>query len=223
MAPPRQAGFRIVRAAAARPRLLGAALAALAVGLLLPSAFNPSTRILMAWDAGTLLHLALTWTMMARADTKHLRQRAVMQDAGAVVVLALTILASLASLGAIAVELRGLHDMPPTDMPPRLLLVGVTLLCSWLFVQTLFALHYGHDYYSGAEGARKGLAFPGDGAPDYWDFLYFAATIGAASQTSDVTIVSKRMRRFVLAHTILSFLFNTTVLALAINVGASLI
>lgn len=223
MAASRQGGSRFLRAATTRPRLLGAALAGLAAGLTLPGALDPSTRLLVAWDVGTLLHLVLTWTMMARAETHHLRERAVTQDEGAVVVLALTILASLASLGAIAMELHGLHDRPPADVPPRLALVGVTLLVSWLFVQTLFALHYAHDYYSGAEGARRGLAFPGDGAPDYWDFLYFAATIGAASQTSDVTVVSKRMRRFVLAHTVLSFFFNTTVLALAINVGASLI
>src|SRR3954471_2114409 len=89
-----------------------------------------------------------------------------------------------------------------------------------------FALHYAHDYYGGPGADRGGLAFPKDSPErdaDYWDFLYFAVTIGAASQTSDVTVVSHRTRRYVLAHTILSFLFNTTVLALAINVGASLL
>ena len=86
----------------------------------------------------------------------------------------------------------------------------------------MFALHYAHDFYAGEED-RRGLAFPGEERPDYWDFLYFSFNLGAASQTSDVQIEARRMRRFVLAHTILSFLFNTTVLALAINVGASLL
>jgi uncharacterized membrane protein len=86
----------------------------------------------------------------------------------------------------------------------------------------MFGLHYAHDYYAG-EDDRRGLKFPGDTAPDYWDFLYFSFNLGAAAQTSDVQIEAPRMRRFVLAHTIVSFLFNTGVLALAINVGASLV
>ena len=135
----------------------------------------------------------------------------------------MTIVAALASLAAIAVELHGIRDSGGARIEGgRLMLAGGTILASWIFVHTMFALHYAHDYYAGGDD-RGGLKFPTDTPPDYWDFLYFSFTMGAASQTSDVTVVASRMRRFVLAHTILSFLFNTTVLALAINVGASLL
>ena len=101
----------------------------------------------------------------------------------------------------------------------------MTILCSWLFVHTSFALHYAHEFYGeGRDDLIGGLRFPEPNYdPDYWDFLYFAANLGAAAQTSDVMVTGQRMRRLVLAHTILSFLFNTTILALAVNVGASLL
>ena len=147
------------------------------------------------------------------------------EDAGAIVVLLMTVVAAVVSLAGIAAELSDIRSGTGEGPVLRRVLAGVTLLVSWLFVQSMFALHYAHDYYGGEEGKRGGLDFPLDRTrdPDYWDFLYFALTIGAASQTSDVTVVSHRTRRFVLAHTVLSFLFNTTVLALAINVGASLL
>jgi len=216
-----------VRALLARQRLLIAVVAAVALFPLLPAGERLSTRLLLAWDAGVVLNLLLTWAMMARSDVDDLRTRAgAIEDAGAVAVLILTVAAAVASLAAIAAELRGLYGATGEGPALRLGLAAATILFSWLFVQTMFAVHYAHDYYGGPDGDRGGLAFPKDTPErdaDYWDFLYFAITIGAASQTSDVTVVSHRTRRFVLAHTILSFLFNTTVLALAINVGASLL
>jgi uncharacterized membrane protein len=130
--------------------------------------------------------------------------------------------ASVTSLGAIAVELLGVHADPAQQQVFGLLVVAATILCSWFFVHTIYAIHYAHEYYAD-EGRRLGLQFPDEDKPDYWDFLYFSFTMGAAAQTSDVIIVSKRMRRLALAHTILAFLFNTTILALAVNVGAGLL
>jgi uncharacterized membrane protein len=100
--------------------------------------------------------------------------------------------------------------------------VAVAILCSWFFVHTIFAFHYAHEYYGDA-GERRGLTFPHESKPDYWDFLYFSFNFGAAGQTSDVVIVSKRMRRRALGHILVSFLFNTTILALALNIGAGLL
>ena len=213
---------RGVHAVRARPRLLTSAAVALAVVLVLPES-RVSTRLLVGWDVGVLLNLVLVWTMMALSSHAALQRRADREDAGAVVVLVVTIAAAIASLVAIALELHGIKDTGGGRVETgRLGLAGGTILLSWFFVHTMFALHYAHDYYAG-EDDRGGLKFPDEAKPDYWDFLYFAFTMGAASQTSDVTVVASRMRRFVLAHTILSFLFNTTVLALAINVGASLL
>jgi len=94
---------------------------------------------------------------------------------------------------------------------------------SWGFIHTMFALHYAHDYY-GEHGAGKGgLAFPGEQVPDYWDFVYFAFVIGMTSQVSDVAVASRPIRRTVNAHGVVSFFFNTALLALSVNLAASAI
>lgn len=213
---------RSLRTFTSRPRLLVAAALGVVALFVLPTA-RLSTRLILAWDIASGLHLVLAWIMMATSRYADLQRRADKEDVGAVVVLVLTVGAAIASLVAIAFELHGIHDAGGAEQQGgRLALAAATILISWFFVHTMFALHYSHDYYAG-EDDRGGLKFPQDRHPDYWDFLYFSFTMGAASQTSDVSITAPRMRRFVLAHTILSFLFNTTILALAINVGASLL
>jgi uncharacterized membrane protein len=213
----------VARSFASRPRLLIAIAAAVLSYPLLPDGWRLTTRLLACFDVGTVLYLVLAWVMMARSSIDHMRERATGEDEGALAVLVLTLGAAVASLGAIAVELHGIHEPGAESAPLRLVLVGITILASWLFVHTIFALHYAHECY-GREEHASGLDFPGpDREPDYWDFLYFSVTIGAAAATSDVDVVDHHVRRLVLAHTILAFLFNTTVLALAINVGASLL
>ena len=108
----------------------------------------------------------------------------------------------------------------------HVVMAAATILLFWLVTQVAFTFHYAHEFYQPDEGPEPfeaGLAFPGNGQPDYWDFFYFSTSIGAASQTSDVSIRTKSLRRLVTLHAILSFFFNTAVLALAINIGASLI
>jgi uncharacterized membrane protein len=97
----------------------------------------------------------------------------------------------------------------------------VTILLSWSFIQVIFAFHYAHEFYAEHRGQAGGLGFPDDDVPDYWDFLYFAFVIGMTSQVSDVTVKSQVLRRTVTAHSLLSFIFNVTLLALAINLAAS--
>jgi uncharacterized membrane protein len=192
------------------------------VAIAVPHKFGLSTRLLIGWDAGVCLYLTLTWRMMLRSGIHQLRQRAAVLDEAEWLILALTILASVASLAAIGAELHGVKAASPASQPWRITLAASTILVSWFFVHTMLALHYAHDYYARERG--RGLEFPEHiREPSYWDFMYVSFTIGAASQTSDVTISSSRIRRVALAHTILSFLFNTTILALAINVGASLL
>ncbi|MBM6583113.1 DUF1345 domain-containing protein [Microvirga sp. BT689] len=205
-----------------RPRLLGSALAACLVFAVLPSSWAVNSRLLVAWDIGVVCYLGLACIMALRSSTAKMQERAAQEDESAVVVLALTLGASVASLAAIAVELASNRDTQSGQQAFSLGMAAVTILCSWFFVHTIYAIHYAHEYYGDA-GERRGLAFPHEGWPDYWDFLYFAFNLGAAAQTSDVAIVSKRMRRLALAHTILAFLFNTTILALAVNVGAGLL
>ena len=205
-----------------RPRLLGSALMACLVFAVLPAAWAVNSRLLVAWDAGVVCFLALAWIMAARSSTAKMQERAALEDVTAVMFLVLTLAASIVSLVAIAAELSGIRDDGSDRQAFRLIVAAATILCSWFLVHTIYAIHYAHEYYGDA-GERQGIAFPHREKPDYWDFFYFSFTIGAAQQTSDVVIVSKRMRRLALAHTILAFLFNTTILALAVNVGAGLL
>ncbi|MGO4706437.1 DUF1345 domain-containing protein [Microvirga sp. 2MCAF38] len=205
-----------------RPRLLISMVIAGIIYALLPRTWQVNTRLLVTWDAGVFMYLATLAVMFARSTTEQMRRRASMEDVGAVVVLILTLSAALASLGAIVIELHGIHDSGASQQVFRISIAIATILCSWLLVHTIFATHYAHEYY-GDGGERGGLKFPKETQPDYWDFLYVAFNFGAAAQTSDVIVCSRRMRRLALGHSILAFLFNTTVLALAVNVGAGLI
>jgi uncharacterized membrane protein len=205
-----------------RSRLYGSLLAGAALFVVLPAPWRLSTRMLMAWDLGVTLYLGLAGWMMTRATIEAMKDRADQEDDGAAAILALTVSAALASLAAIGAELHGIRSAVEEGVVLRLVLAAFTILCSWFFLHVVFAIHYAHEFYADA-GSRPALVFPNESNPDYIDFLYFSFTVGAAAQTSDVSVDSRRMRRIVLTHTVLSFLFNTTVLALAVNVGAGLL
>lgn len=216
---------RILRLVRARPRLFIVTAVALGVGMFLPDAVAQAavTRWLIAWNTGTLLYVLLAAVMMARSSQDHMRRRAQLQDDGQRVILLLVFFAALASLAAIAGELVVVKDLHGLVRAGHIALAGLTVLSSWAFIQVMFALHYAHEYYGAAsQGLRAGLEFPGGEAPDYGDFFYFAAVIGTSGQTADVPFVSRPMRRIGTLHCILAYLFNTTVLALLINIGASL-
>ncbi|WP_237153697.1 DUF1345 domain-containing protein [Oryzibacter oryziterrae] len=214
---------RAITVLRARPRLISGIVLGFLVYFLLPTSLEPPTRILIGWDTGVCLYLIMTWKMMAGSDVHALRRRAAQHDEGEWTILLLAMSASLVSLVAIGVDLhRAKLAVGGTEIW-RVAVSTLTIIVSWFFVHTVMAQHYAHDYYL-RENHGRGLEFPEHiTEPDYWDFLYVSFTIGAASQTSDVTIASQRIRRVALAHTILSFLFNTTILALGINVGASLL
>jgi uncharacterized membrane protein len=217
---------RLPRAIRARPRLLFVMSVAIAIGAWLPAsiAHEAVSRWLIAWNTGTLLYVVLAAVMMVRSSHHHMRHRAQLQDDGQLVILALVAVATVASLAAIAGELGVVRDLahgPRRDA--HIALAGLTVLSSWAFIQVMFTLHYAHDWYlAKCHGRTPGLQFPGEEEPDYGDFFYFAAVIGTSGQTADVCFVTKPMRRIGSLHCILAYLFNTTVLALLINIGASL-
>jgi uncharacterized membrane protein len=156
----------------ARPRLVIATLLGLSTLVMLPATLSATTRALVAWDIGAGLYLALAWTMMLRANVERMRLRAKQQDDGAVVVLALTVFASIASLAAIVLELMGAKGHSPREQHLHLALSVVTILCSWFLVHTAFALHYAHEFYEDTPGTKQGcLTFPGNSEPKYLDFL----------------------------------------------------
>ena len=156
--------------------------------------------------------------MMARAPVAEIRKHADAQDEGAFALMVLTVAAAMASMGAIFAELAREGDMEPLSYA----LAIATVVLSWAFIHTIFALHYAYDFYG--EGQRaNGLKFPGDAKPDYWDFVYFSFVIGMTFQVSDVAVTNKWIRRSVVAHGVLSFFFTTTVVALTVNMAANAI
>src|SRR5437763_1389698 len=212
----------LIRVILARPRLATSAMLGIAVITLLSSSgMLLSRRLLIGWDVGIALYLVLVYTLMARTGIGEIRAHAADQDEGRLAMLVLTVFAALASLGAILAELGVSSGAPRT--PVQLALATTTIVLSWAFTHTIFALHYAHDYY-GEHGAKhSGLNFPGDEEPDYWDFVYFSFVIGMTSQVSDVAVTSKLIRQTVAAHGIVSFFFNATLLALTVNIAASAI
>ena len=215
----------LVRHIRTRPRLFVAAAAAVATSLLLPTGLAPHlvTRLLVGWNVGTCLYVILAVMMMVSSTHHHILRRAQLQDDGERVILLLAAITGVASLAAIGGELVVVKDMHGLVKAAHISLAGVTVLSSWAFIQVMFAIHYAHEYYAAVgRGEPGGLAFPQDDQPNYGDFFHFAAIIGTSGQTADVAFVSKSMRRIGTVHCILAYLFNTTVLALVINIGASL-
>jgi len=208
-----------VRVVYARPRIFISILIGFSAFFVLPGAQGLVARLLISWDIFATLYLALAYIMMFRCGLAHIRRNAVMQDDGRFLILLVTALGAFASIGAIVFELGGTHRSPQA-----LALATVTIALSWAVVHTSFALHYAHDYYRGAEPG--GLQFPSvdrhDHA-DYWDFVYFSFVIGMTAQVSDVGITDKTIRRTATAHGIISFVFNTALLALMVNIAASAI
>lgn len=216
----------LMRQLHARPRLLTSLCVAILVFVLLPATVVPHviTRALLAWNVGACLYLLLAAVMLSRASQEHLCWRARVQDEGRIAVLAVTVLATLASLVAIFAELAAVKDMQGQVRIEHVALTVLTIVTAWCFVHLMFALHYAHDFYlDRGRGGDGGLAFPGTTEPGYHDFLYFACVIGTSGQTADVSFTSRAMRRIGLLHCILAYAFNTTVLALTINIASGLI
>ena len=183
-----------------------------------------ATRLLVGWDIGVALYLLLIHWTMARCDIARIRRRAAEQDEGAFAILLMTMAATFASLVAIIFALGGSKQVPHDEAAVLIGLTIGTILLSWFFVHTIFALHYAHEYYGERrDGIIGGLNFPDDDDPDYWDFFYFSLVIGMTSQVSDVAITSKSIRHVATMHGVLSFFFNVTVLALTINVVSGLL
>lgn len=209
-----------------RPRLFIAGGLGLSVAMALPLhwATREVTRWIIGWNVGAWAYLLLAGWMMARSSRAQIQRRACQQDDGAVAILTLVVIAALASLGSIVAELSVAKDFTGVARMAHIALAGGTILSSWAFTQVMFALHYAHDFYSARRrGQPGGLLFPDTPDPDYLDFLYFAAVIGTSGQTADVSISSSGMRRVGLVHCVLAFLFNTSLVALTINVASSLL
>lgn len=177
-----------------------------------------ASRLALGWDAGVAVFLAGTLSHVWRRNTvEQIRARAAALDEAGPAVLPLAVVAAVASVVVVVGEAA-------SGGGREAVLALATVALSWTFVHVIFGLHYAHRYYSAdGRGDREGLMFPGDQAPDYWDFLHFAIIIGVASQTADIQISDKGMRRLSTLHSLTAFLFNTVIVALAVNLAVGLL
>jgi len=213
----------------ARHRLVVALFAAIAVSLSLRGRVHPSTEAIATWDAFVFCVLFLAWLTILTTPVQKLRSRAKEQDVGRLVIFVFVVVAACAALFAVGflisvhkAELRG-------HFTAHLMLALGTVVFSWSVVHTVFGLRYAHAFYGdsndpGTDEYAGGLLFPGsEQMPDYFDFAYFSFVVGMTCQVSDVQVTSRRMRRLTLVHSVLSFGFNTVILALLINTVSSLL
>lgn len=184
------------------------------IGLSFLLHLRPSTAVLIAWDAAVLAHLGFSIHALLGASPERTRQEAEALDEGRWGVLGGTIAAVLMSLVAVGLDLAGAKNGVPAW---NAALAVATVLLSWTIVHVLFAIHYLHEH-----SLRGGIEFPGNDDPDLLEFLYLGFTVGMTAQVSDVTTASAGMRRLVLAHGVVSFLFNAAVVAGAVNLAAGL-
>ncbi len=214
-------------------RLAAGALVAAVTALFISEGLRKGApvTIIGAFDAGALATLILLWQVFRESSLAKMKREAVAQDAGQYLVLLIVLLASVTALTAIAIQVPlvknavGLWETFQHAAP-----LALTIVLSWVFMHTVFALHYAHDYFVDVELPSPGapakpssrLRFPGGGVPSYADFLYFSFTIGMTFQVSDVQIADSKIRRMVLLHAVVAFFYTTGILALAINLVAGL-
>ena len=170
-----------------------------------------------AFDAAAIVFLIAVSTLFRNASAERMRRAAEENDANRAVLLGFSGTIMLVILVAVAKELQGKNDAV------GIALTIATLALAWLFSNMIYTLHYAHLFYSDDDDGKdaKGLDFPNCDEPDYWDFAYFAFTLGMTFQTSDVQITSRRVRKAALGQSMAAFVFNIGVLAFTINVLGS--
>jgi uncharacterized membrane protein len=198
----------------------------LLVGFLLPPQWRLPVRSIVAWDLGTIVFLCLAALMMNRSNHQIVQARAITDKEHRWQILLGVLIGSGVSLLAIVYMLKDGKSLTPQLLTLHVSLAIITVVCSWLLTHTMFALYYAHSYYVRSiehPDLPTSLDFPREDQPDYWDFMYFSFVIGMTAQVADVSINSRRFRRLCLMHGILSFFFNTVIVAMNINLIAGLV
>jgi uncharacterized membrane protein len=203
-------------------RIWAGVLAGFVVYFALPAHWPLITRVLVGWDSGVTLTLVLLFIWMMSLNAAQICSRYIEEDSSAPFILVGGVLAAFLSLVAIVEVLATVKQVVGMTRALHVVLATVTLSASWLLLPTLFTTYYADMFYSAAESDRP-LKFPETPKPVFWDFLYFSFTIAAACQTADVSTTSGPIRRVVIGHEIISFVFNASILGFAINVTAGLI
>jgi uncharacterized membrane protein len=214
-----------------RWRMIGAGLvgAAAAPAALAWLDLPPGLSVLIGWNAAGVFYLCAMFRMLLTDDEANVRMRAKWEDEGLSATMTIVIGAVVASLAATVLALKeskAAAAHAPVAPPWAWIFSVSTLIISWLVVQVVFALHYAHRYFGDADGSGEpngGVVFPGEAPRSYHDFIYMAVCIGASAQVSDFNITTTSLRRLVTTHALLAFFFNTMILALGINILATII
>jgi len=208
----------------ARVRSVVAVVAAIAAWYLLRRFASIPTCVIASWDSFAITLLTLIWIAIFNSGIDHIRHRAQTQDLSVLLIFVFTIGAACVSIFAVVALLSAAKKSNNVGLHAALSVVAV--LGSWTLVHTMFAMRYAHAYYGEGDSPDEhsgSLEFPGDNMPDYLDFAYFSFVIGMTCQVSDVQISAKSLRSLALIHGILSFCFNTVILALTINTISGLL
>lgn len=179
------------------------------------------THVLIGWNFAVVTYLIQAWRLFATADSEAVKRTAEREDESRSAMLMIVLALVLASLVAVVQAMVGAKEGPDAHRVLVAGLAGITLINSWLLLQSVFVLHYAHRHFGDAGG--KGFDFPGEPAKDYMDFVYLSFCIGATFQVSDTTVKTAKLRRLITAHASIAYLFNTAILALGINIIASFI
>lgn len=199
-----------IRDKIAPPKFIAFVLISIAAGVAASTCFSWSRAVMIGFDTGATLFIALALPFLWRHETAAgMKRYARANDANRAVLLVISTLVSLVVLTTVAVELG-------SKSGPDIVLTIVTLMLAWLFANIVFALHYAHVYY--IDDDDGGLDFSGKDDPDYADFVYFAFTLGMTFQTSDTGVTTRRLRRIVTLHSLAAFVFNIGVIAFTINI-----
>lgn len=212
----RWAPIRFVRA---RPWLAICTAVFVSAGIVLTmSGVKPASALLLSFDLGAFIYLCVLARMFNRVSADHMCRQAHGQDSGRRSTLCIAVALSVVVLVALSTELHAAKDGGARAMS----MAALSIVLSWLFMNTMYALHYAHGYYGDFGKQHEGLDFPGTKQPDYWDFVYFAFVIGMCFQVSDVQITSHILRRTALLHSVVAFFFNVFIIAISVNIAAGL-
>lgn len=188
------------------------------------STFNSIEKILICFNVYLWVYVLLLLIMIKRARPERIKKFAESEDENTSFLILTSITSTLIAFIAIAMELSKAHDFHANEKLVHLILPTTTLIGAWILIPALFAIHYAHLFYIEKSDDLKIIKFPDNPTnPDYIDFLYFSITISVAAQTADISINNSRGRKLVLLQSVFSFAFNTSILAMGINVAASLL
>jgi len=215
-----------MRAITSRPRLFLGVAAMLLMFAVLPSGWSATARCLTAWDVGVLVFLLASVQAFVTKTAADMPAAAEAQQEGEWTIFWITLAVVIVSFVAVGGEFAAIKGSGAASKGWEITLVAVTLFLSWLITHVTFAFRYAHEFYArdnGGPDVDGGLSFPEEKEPDYLDFLYFSLVLGMTFQVSDVQITSRKLRRVATLHGLLSFMFNTVIVALTVNIAAGAI